>query len=76
MTTTPYLDKPPNGWFPLEVMRRHINNRSWDWVALMVDEHPAKGPRKAQAGWLLIPGKHRNRDAAWDALESMLATRH
>jgi hypothetical protein len=26
--------------------------------------------------WVRIPGKHRNQDAAWDALEDMIATRH
>jgi hypothetical protein len=31
---------------------------------------------KAQQRWLRIPGKHRNKDAAWDALEDMMATRH
>ncbi len=41
--------------------------------------HPKEyrpGPRKAQQRWLRIPGKHRNKDAAWDALQNMLATRH
>jgi hypothetical protein len=26
--------------------------------------------------WVHIPGKHKTRDAAWDALDAMLATRH
>ena len=34
------------------------------------------GDRKAHQGWVRIPGKHRNRDAAWDALEDMISTRH
>ena len=34
-------------------------------------ERPAR-----QSCWYRIPGKHRNRDAAWDALEDMIATRH
>jgi hypothetical protein len=34
------------------------------------------GERKACQRWLRIPGKHRNRDAAWEALEDMIATRH
>jgi hypothetical protein len=29
-----YLDRPPAGWFALDVMRKEA--RSWDWVALMV----------------------------------------
>lgn len=90
------LDKPPAGWFPLDVMQE-AEGRKGGWVALMIDvapddlktcacEFPAlfyvhpkeyrPGPRKAQQRWLRIPGKHRNKDAAWDALEVMLATRH
>jgi hypothetical protein len=34
------------------------------------------GEFKAQQRWLRIPGKHRNKDGAWDALEDMMATRH
>jgi hypothetical protein len=34
------------------------------------------GPRKAQQRWLRIPGKHRNKHAAWDALQDLLETRH
>lgn len=34
------------------------------------------GLRKAQQRWLRIPGKYRNKDAAWGALENMIATRH
>jgi hypothetical protein len=32
--------------------------------------------RRVQQGWLRIPGKHRNRDAAWDVVEGMLSTKH
>jgi hypothetical protein len=35
---TDVLDKPPAGWFPLNVMRAS-DGRKWDWVALMVDVH-------------------------------------
>jgi hypothetical protein len=41
--------------------------------------HPKEyrpGPRKAQQRWLRIPGKHRNKDAAWDTLQELMATRH
>ena len=31
-------DRPPSGWFALDVMRKE--SRKWDWVALMVDVHP------------------------------------
>jgi hypothetical protein len=30
----------------------------------------------AHDAWVLIPGKHSGLDAAWDALENMIATRH
>jgi hypothetical protein len=90
-----YLDHPPAGFFVLDVMQKE--ERSRDWVALMVDVHPddlktctcdfpalfyvnpkdyRPGGRTAQQRWLRIPGKHRDRDAAWDALEDMIATRH
>jgi hypothetical protein len=48
------LDRPPPGWFVLDVMRKV--SRKWDWVALMIDVHPedfAKGEaRVANAGFL------------------------
>lgn len=34
------------------------------------------GSRKACQCWVRIPGKHKDRDAAWEALETMMATRH
>lgn len=34
------------------------------------------GTRTARQCWVNIPGKHRNRDAAWNTLEDMVATRH
>lgn len=34
------------------------------------------GSRTAREIWVRIPGKHRSRDSAWDALEDHLATRH
>lgn len=40
------------------------------------DEYRPDGNRIAQEAWVKIPGKHRNWDAAWDALMEMLATRH
>jgi hypothetical protein len=93
----PYLDRPPEGWFLLDVMR--ARSRSWSWVALMVDVDPDElkrchsqgvallyvhpdeyrpdpNGRVVREAWLRIPGKFRNKDAAWDALEDMLATRH
>ena len=95
MTAIEYLDRPPSGWFALDVMRR--DTRKWDWVALTIDVHPddlkyclcktaflyvhpkeykPDGNRTAHEAWVCVTGKHRNRDAAWDALEDMIATRH
>jgi hypothetical protein len=72
MAAIEYLDRPPLGWFALDVMRKE--KRRWDWVALMVDV--PDGSRTAREAWVLVPGKHRNQDAAWDALQDMIATRH
>ena len=89
------LDRPPSGWFALDVMR--TGWRKWDWLALMIDVHPDElkhcrckaaflyvrpneyrpdGSRTAREVFVRIPGKHRNKDTAWDALEDMIATRH
>ena len=38
MTAIEYLDRPPSGWFALNVAR--VEKRKWDWAALMVDMHP------------------------------------
>jgi hypothetical protein len=64
------LDRPPAGWFALDVMQKETGGR--DWVALMVDTHPDT----ARQAWVRIPGKHRTKDAAWETLENMIATRH
>jgi hypothetical protein len=95
MRAIKYLDRPPAGWFALDVVR--IEAGKSDWVVLMVDVHPddlktctcdfpalfyvhpkdyRPGERKAQQRWVRVPGKHRNKDAAWDAVEDMIATRH
>jgi hypothetical protein len=76
---TEYLDRLPVGWFVLDVMRTEW--RSWDWVALIVDANPDcddfTGPRPWDlACWIRIPGKHGNRDAAWEALGDLISTRH
>jgi hypothetical protein len=81
MTAIEYLDRPLPGWFPLGLLKAD-DARRWDWVVQMVDIHPdilESDPtmhRPARSVWVRVPGKHRNRDAAWDALEDMLATRH
>jgi hypothetical protein len=92
---TAYLDRPPLGWFALDVMQKE--GRSRDWVALIVDVHPDElkhclckiaflyvhpkeyrpdGSRTAREAWVRVPGKHRNKDAAWDAVDNMMTTRH
>jgi hypothetical protein len=38
MTAIEYVERPPAGWFALDVMR--TRSRKWDWVALMVDIDP------------------------------------
>jgi len=78
MTAIEYLDRPPAGWFALSVMR--TEKRNWNWVALMIDVDPDAyrdgAFLTAREAWVRVPGKHRNWDAAWDAFEDMMATRH
>jgi hypothetical protein len=92
MTTIEYLDRPPAGWFPIDVMKSG-SERKWDWVALMVDVHPDElkfyplkiaflyvdpdeyrpdPSRTAREAWVRVRGKHRNANAAWDALHDMI----
>jgi hypothetical protein len=40
------------------------------------NDYRPDGSRTAREAWVRIPGKHRNREAAWDALQNMIATRH
>lgn len=95
MSTIEYLDRPPAGWFAIDVMKVD-DRRKWDWCALMIDAHPddlkncrckvawlyidpreyRPGSRTAREAYVRVPGKHRNKEAAWDALQEMLATRH
>jgi hypothetical protein len=74
---TPYLDRPPAGWFALGVFP---HQSELDWVANMISCHPIDirgclpGERQEplqHLGWLPIPGKQRTPEAAWGALESM-----
>jgi hypothetical protein len=69
---TPFFDRVPVGWFVLAVLR---HARGADWVALAADKDPAVAHISASA-WVRIPGKHRSRDEAFDALEAMMAMRH
>ena len=73
------LDRPVPGWFVLDVMREKERGR--DRCALMIDVDPddfihRRRELRSDCCWVRIPGKHRNRDAAWDVLEEMMATRH
>jgi len=80
MTAIGYLERPPPSWFVLDVMRRE--KRSWNWVALMVDYDPEdydredpdgmRPPLDSKSAWVRVQGKHRNRDAAWDAFEQTM----
>jgi hypothetical protein len=75
---TEYLDRPPPGWFVLDVMPSH-KRQDGDWSALLVDldpDDPGICPWQRRDCWFRIPGKHRDRDAASDALSQMMATRH
>jgi hypothetical protein len=80
MTDLNYLDRPPAGWHVLDVMRRS-SRRKWDWVALMIDVDPddflaRRADTSSPECWVRIPGKHRTREAACEALQDLLATRH
>ena len=70
-----FLDRPPPGWFTLDVMQA-TGPRRLDWVALMIDAQPDDfinyRVETVQEAWVRIPGKHRNRDAAYGALEAMV----
>jgi hypothetical protein len=61
------LEKPPAGWFVLDVLLREARNR-WDWAAIMIDVDPdefiARSYRTTRSCWVRIPGKHKDRDAA------------
>jgi hypothetical protein len=77
MTAIEYVDRPPAGWVVLDVMRKSA--RKWDWVAAMIDVDPDDFRERRAEGrfcWVRIPGKHRNEDAAWDAVQDMMTTRH
>jgi hypothetical protein len=72
---TPTLDRPPAGWHVLVVVRR--TSRKWDWSALMIDVHPDEMKHSpCKEAWVRVPGKHRNYDAACEAVEAMIATKH
>lgn len=54
-----------------------LNTCTCDFPALFY-VHPKDyrpGERKVQQRWVRVPGKHKNRNAAWNAVEDMIATR-
>jgi hypothetical protein len=76
-TMIEYIDRPPGGFHPLDVMQQ--KTRSLYWVALLIDVHPEDFKACAcqcQQRRLRIPGKHKTWDEAWEALQAMIATRH
>ena len=89
MSETPieYLDRAPAGCFALAVAKIDENS----WGALMIDVPPDQLQRltaflyvdpdesdeyPVREAWLRVPGQHVSKEAAWDALQDMLATRH
>jgi hypothetical protein len=87
-----YLDQPPPGWFVLDVMpAKEGRTRDWVALMVDVhpDEYAAAvrsafrrwdGVDKLEVAvrecWLRVPGKYKDRDAAWDAALDLMATRH
>ena len=49
--TREYLDRPPAGWFVVEVMPKKAKRGKRDWVALMID----KNPEEAEHSHVEIP---------------------
>src|SRR5438552_14292377 len=39
------------------------------------NEYRPDGSRTAREAWVRVPGKHRNEEAAWNAVQEMVATR-
>jgi hypothetical protein len=46
------------------------------WLYIHPDDYKPDGSRMAREVFVRIPGKHRNKDTAWAALEDLIATRH
>ena len=42
------------------------------WLYVHPQDYQPDG-RRAQEAWVRVPGKHRNKDAAWNAFREMLA---
>lgn len=62
----------------VDVAPDELKSCACDFPALFY-VHPKEhrpGPRTAEQRWFRIPGKHANKEAAWDALDALLQTRH
>lgn len=76
-----FVVQPPAGWFVLDVLPK---GDEWEegaeveWAAIMIDIDPDdhRRGREAQGCFVNIPGRHGDKDAAWEVLDDMLATRH
>ena len=76
MSDIEWVDRPPDGWFVLDVMKLK-KLRKWDWLALMIDiDSDDKHCRRVREVYVRIPGKHRTYEDAWEAMEEMISTRH
>jgi hypothetical protein len=71
--TTETIDRLPHGWIVADICKRQPRSR--EWVALVTEADPRDVPY-ARAAWVRIPGQHRTRPAAWEALAAAYATRH
>lgn len=71
---------PKGSWVALmtDVELRDLKNCVCDFPALFyVDPNEyCPGERIARQCWVRISGKHRNREAARDALQALVSTRH
>jgi hypothetical protein len=76
-----FLDQMPDGWFVLSI---NPNEEDWlEWSALVTDVDPDcddlkwwRRDRINSSTFVRIPGKHETLEAACDAFEAMIATRH
>lgn len=79
ITNLRFVDRPPPGWHVLAVMHAAARVRV-HWTALLIDADPddfiAGRVLNCREAWFRIPGKHKNREAAWDALADLMTTRH
>lgn len=76
------MRKKPRKWdwaaLMVDVDPDDLKNCACDFPALFYvnPKDYLPGKRTARQCWVNIPGKHRNRDAAWDALQDVIAARH